>query len=133
MEQDTPCEDEEVEKEVTEKKDVVNEEKSKTPKNFSCKTKKIEQQNKVVTKQNEKLIEKKKSIPIVIFVNGYWNNGFLQKDLLGFSDGKSLDEYWGGKLKKVISSYYNTNDKNLYYINGADGMTSNLNSINNLS
>ena len=121
----TSCEDEIVEKEVPEKKEETNAEKPKTPKSFSCKIKKVEQQSKVVAKENEKLIEKKKITPIVIFVNGYWNNGFLQKDLLGFSDGKSLDGYWGGRLKTEIKRYFfNITDKNIYYINGADGMLS---------
>lgn len=57
--------------------------------------------------------------PLIIFVNGYWNISWLQKDLLGFSDGKSLAGYWGTKVKDNAVSYFKTNLKNIYFINGS--------------
>ena len=62
----------------------------------------------------------KKLEPVIIFVNGYWNVSWLQKDLLGFSDGKALVGYWGNKLKDNVLNYFKSNKENIYFINGAD-------------
>jgi hypothetical protein len=65
----------------------------------------------------------KEKEPLVIFVNGYYNNSFIQKDVFQFSDGKSLEGYWGAKLKDAATKYLKTAITNVYFLNGADTMT----------
>lgn len=62
----------------------------------------------------------KEAEPLIIFVNGYWNTSWIQKDLFGFSDGKKLEEYWGKGLKESAMKYTKMNKENLFFINGAD-------------
>jgi hypothetical protein len=57
--------------------------------------------------------------PIIIFVNGYWNVSWIQKDVLNFSDGKSLAGYWGANLRSNAIKYFGNNSE-LYFLNGAD-------------
>lgn len=57
--------------------------------------------------------------PIIIFVNGYWNVSWLQKDALGFSDGKSLAGYWGTSLRSNAIKYFGNNSE-VYFLNGSD-------------
>ncbi|KIC63580.1 hypothetical protein [Chryseobacterium taiwanense] len=57
--------------------------------------------------------------PIIIFVNGYWNVSWLQKDALGFSDGKSLAGYWGTSLRAKAIQYFGS-DSEVFFLNGAD-------------
>ena len=87
------------------------------------KTKEVEDFFAKNTEYFEESTNKNDSSPLVILVNGYWSKGLIQKDLLGFSDGKYQEEYWGNSLLGKIYSYFNS-AKN-YYVNGASTMFSN--------
>lgn len=67
----------------------------------------------------EDYLKVRESAPLIIFVNGYWNTSWIQKDLFGFSDGKFLQDYWGIMFRDRAINYF-SKDSKVYFINGAD-------------
>jgi len=73
----------------------------------------------------------REAAPLIVFVNGYWNISWIQKDLFGFSDGKSLQDYWEIEFRNRAIDYF-SKDSKVYFINGADiALSSGQNRFNN--